>query len=135
MELDKLDLAILEHLQSHGRATAQELGEAAHLSPSPSHRRQKLLEEAGIIQRYVALLDQEKVGLSVNVFVTVKLANHKDETLRVFERAIEACPEVMEMYEMTGATDFLLRVVAADVASYEAFPAWPPRAYSRRAVL
>ena len=81
--------------------------------PSPSHRRQKLLEEAGIIQRYVALLDQDKVGLSVNVFVTVKLANHQGETLRGFERAVEACPEVMEMYEMTGASDYLLRVVAA----------------------
>jgi DNA-binding Lrp family transcriptional regulator len=80
-----------------------------------------LLEEAGIIKRYVALLDQDKVGLPVNVFVTVKLANHKDETLRNFERAVEACPEVMEMYEMTGATDYLLRVVASDVAAYEAF--------------
>ncbi len=121
MELDRLDLAILDHLQANGRATAQDLGDAAHLSPSPSHRRQKLLEEAGVIKRYVALLDPEKVGLPVNVFVTVKLANHRSETLRDFERAIEACPEVMEMYEMTGASDFLLRVVAADVAAYETF--------------
>jgi Lrp/AsnC family leucine-responsive transcriptional regulator len=121
MELDRLDLAILDHLQANGRATAQDLGDAAHLSASPSHRRQKLLEEAGVIQRYVALLDQDKVGLSVNVFVTVKLANHQDETLRGFERAVEACPEVMEMYEMTGATDYLLRIVARDVASYETF--------------
>jgi len=121
MQLDRLDLAILDHLQANGRATAQDLGEAAHLSASPSHRRQKLLEEAGVIQRYVALLDQDKVGLSVNVFVTVKLANHQDEALRGFEHAVEACPEVMEMYEMTGASDYLLRVVAPDVASYEAF--------------
>jgi Lrp/AsnC family transcriptional regulator, leucine-responsive regulatory protein len=121
MELDRLDLAILDHLQANGRATAQDLGEAAHLSSSPSHRRQKLLEEAGVIQRYVALLDQDKVGLSVNVFVTVKLANHQGETLRGFERAVEACPKVMEMYEMTGASDYLLRVVARDVASYEMF--------------
>ena len=121
MELDRLDLAILDHLQTAGRATAQELGAVANLSPSPAHRRQKLLEEAGIIQRYVALLDQEKVGLPVNVFVTVKLANHQAETLRGFERAVEACPEVMEMYEMSGAADFLLRVIASDIASYEAF--------------
>lgn len=121
MDLDRLDLAILDHLQKDGRATAAELGEAAGLSASPAHRRQKLLEEAGVIQRYVALLDQEKVGLPVNVFVTVKLADHTDETLRQFERAIEGCPEVMEMYEMTGAADYLLRVVASDVASYEAF--------------
>ncbi len=121
MELDRLDLAILDHLQASGRATAQELGDAAHLSPSSCHRRQKLLEEAGIVSRYVALLDQEKVGLPVNVFVTVKLANHTDEALRDFERAIETCPEVMEMYEMSGASDYLLRVVAADIAAYEAF--------------
>jgi DNA-binding Lrp family transcriptional regulator len=121
MDLDRLDVAILRVLQGNGRATAAELGEAAGLSASPSHRRQKLLEEAGVIQRYVALLDQEKVGLPVNMFVTVRLADHADATLRGFERAVEACPEVMEMYEMSGAADFLLRVVAADVGAYEAF--------------
>ncbi len=121
MELDRLDLAILDHLQANGRATTQELSEAAHLSPSSSHRGQKLMEEAGVISRYVALLDQEKVGVPVNVFVTVKLASHADEALLTFERAVQACPEVMEMYEMSGANDYLLRVVAADVASYEAF--------------
>jgi Lrp/AsnC family leucine-responsive transcriptional regulator len=121
MELDRLDLAILDHLQANGRATAAELGEAAGLSASPSHRRQKLLEEAGVIKRYVAVLDQQKVGLPVNVFVTVKLGDHSDATLLGFVRAVAACPEVMEVYEMTGATDYLLRVVAADIASYEAF--------------
>lgn len=121
MQLDRLDVAILDHLQKNGRATAAELSEAVNLSPSPSHRRQKLLEEAGVIRRYVALLDQDKVGLPLSVFVTVKLANHANETLRGFEQAVEACPEVMEAYEMSGASDYLLRVVAADVASYEAF--------------
>jgi Lrp/AsnC family transcriptional regulator, leucine-responsive regulatory protein len=121
MALDRLDLAILDHLQANGRATAQELSDTAHLSPSSAHRRQKHLEETGVISRYVALLDQDKVGLTVNVFVTVKLASHTDEALRIFEQAIAACPEVMEMYEMTGVNDFLLRVVAADIAAYEAF--------------
>ena len=121
MQLDRLDTAILDHLQGHGRATLAELSEAVALSASPVHRRQKLLEEAGVLQRYVALLDQDKVGLPVNVFVTVKLASHTDEVLAGFERAVANCPEVMEMYEMSGATDYLLRVVAADLASYEAF--------------
>lgn len=121
MTFDRIDLAILDFLQANGRATAGELSESVHLSPSPTHRRQKLLEESGVIQRYVALLDQDKVGLPVNVFVTVKLADHKHETLRGFEQAVAACPEVMEMYEMTGANDFLLRIVAPDIASYEAF--------------
>jgi Lrp/AsnC family leucine-responsive transcriptional regulator len=121
MELDRLDIAILEHLQAHGRATTIELSEAVALSPSPCHRRQKLLEEAGVIQRYIALLDQEKVGLTVNAFVSVKLATHSDDALAAFERAISACPEVMEMYEMTGARDYLMHVVAADLASFETF--------------
>jgi Lrp/AsnC family transcriptional regulator, leucine-responsive regulatory protein len=121
MELDRIDLAILEHLQAHGRATAQELSEAVALSPSPSHRRVKMLEDAGIIRGYGAVLDQEKVGLPVNAFVTVKLAVHTDTALVDFEHAIEACSEVMEMYEMTGARDYLMRVVAADLAAFEAF--------------
>ena len=121
MELDRLDIAILDYLQAHGRATTTELSEAVALSPSPIHRRQKMLEEAGVIQRYVALLDQEKVGLPVNAFVTVKLATHSDEALAAFERAIEACSEVMELYEMTGARDYLMRIVAPDLTAFEAF--------------
>jgi DNA-binding Lrp family transcriptional regulator len=121
MELDRIDIAILDHLQRHGRATTIELGEAVALSPSPSHRRVKMLEDAGIIRGYVAVLDQEKVGLPVNAFVTVKLALHTDAALADFEHAIEACPEVMEMYEMTGARDYLMRVVAPDLVTFEAF--------------
>ena len=121
MELDRIDIAILEHLQRHGRATTIELGEAVALSPSPSHRRVRMLEDAGIIRGYVAVLDQEKVGLPVNAFVTVKLSLHTDAALADFEHAIEACPEVMEMYEMTGARDYLMRVVAPDLAAFEAF--------------
>ena len=121
MELDRLDLAILEHLQKNGRATTNELSEAVNLSPSPCHRRVKLLEEAGVIQRYVAILDPNKVGLPVNVFVTVKLALHSDDAMGAFERAIANWPEVMEAYEMTGSKDYLLRVVAADLAAYESF--------------
>jgi Lrp/AsnC family transcriptional regulator, leucine-responsive regulatory protein len=121
MELDRLDIAILEYLQAHGRATTTELSDAVALSPSPIHRRQKMLEEAGVIQRYVALLDQEKVGLSVNAFVTVKLATHTDDALAAFERAIQTCSEVMEMYEMTGARDYLMHVVARDLTTFEAF--------------
>ena len=89
--------------------------------PSPCHRRQKLLEEDGIITRYVALLDQERVGLPVNVFVSVELSDQTEEHLAGFEAAVSACPEVMECYVMTGTADFLLRVVAADLAAYEHF--------------
>jgi DNA-binding Lrp family transcriptional regulator len=80
-----------------------------------------MLEEAGVIQRYVALPDQDKVGLGVNVFVTIRLARHTDDVLAGFGRAIAACPEAMEMYEMIGASDCLPRVVAADLAPYGSF--------------
>jgi Lrp/AsnC family transcriptional regulator, leucine-responsive regulatory protein len=121
MDLDRIDVAILEHLQQDGRATTLELSEKVGLSPSPCHRRQRLLEEAGIIQRYVALLDQERVGLPVNVFVTVELAQHSEQNLLRFEAAVADWPEIMECYEMTGSSDYLLRVVCADLAAYEQF--------------
>lgn len=121
MRLDRIDVAILDYLQRDGRATTVELSEAVGLSPSPCHRRQKLLEEEGIIRGYVALLDQERVGLPVNVFVSVELASQTDEDLARFEQAVAGCPEVMECYVMTGTSDYLLRVVAADLGAYENF--------------
>ena len=121
MRLDRMDLAILDHLQRDGRATSGELGAIAGLSASPAHRRQKLLEEGGIIRQYVALLDQERVGLPVNVFVSVRLSAQTDESLRLFEQAITDCPEIMETYVMSGASDYLLRVVTSDLAAYEEF--------------
>jgi Lrp/AsnC family transcriptional regulator, leucine-responsive regulatory protein len=121
MRLDRIDLAMLDHLQREGRATTVELSEAVGLSPSPCHRRQKLLEEAGIIDRYVALLDQERVGLPVSVFVSIELDRQTQEHLEGFERAVAECPEVMECYVMTGEADFLLRVVAPDLHAYEEF--------------
>src|ERR1700712_400713 len=121
MRLDRIDVSMLQHLQRDGRATTVELSDAVGLSPSPCHRRQKILEEAGVITSYVALLDQERVGLPVNVFVSVELVGQTDEQLAGFEDAVSACPEVMECYIMTGASDFLLRVVAADLAAYELF--------------
>ncbi len=121
MRLDRIDASILDHLQRDGRATAAELGEAAGLSPSPAHRRQKLLEEDGIILGYVALLDQDRVGLPVNVMVSVELAGQTQELLEAFERSVAELPEVMECMLMTGVSDYLLRVVAADLGAYEEF--------------
>jgi len=121
MRLDRIDLAILDHLQRDGRATSNELADAAGLSASPAHRRQKLLEEGGIINSYVALLDQDRVGLPVNVFVSVRLGAQTEGTLEGFERAVADLPEIMECYVMSGAHDYLLRVVAPDLGAYEEF--------------
>lgn len=121
MRLDRIDHAILDHLQQHGRSTSAELGDVAGLSPSPAHRRQKLLEDDGIIRGYVALLDQDRVGLPVTVFVSVRLSAQTEDHLAVFEKAIAGLPEVMECYVMSGASDYLLRVVATDLGAYEEF--------------
>lgn len=121
MRLDRIDHAILDHLQRNAQATSAELGDVAGLSPSPAHRRQKLLEEAGLIRGYVALLDQDRVGLPVSVFVSVRLAMQTEDHLQAFEQAVSAMPEVMECYVMSGANDYLLRVVAADLGAFEEF--------------
>ena len=119
MRLDRIDHAILDHLQRSGRATSAELAEVAGLSPSPAYRRQRLLEQGGIIRGYVALLDQDRVGLPVNVFVSVRLSAQTEEHLLAFEQAVAGLPEVMECYVMSGASDYLLRVVAPDLSAYE----------------
>ncbi len=119
--LDQIDLAILDHLQRDGRATSAEIGETAGLSPSPAHRRQRLLEKAKFIRGYVALLDQDRVGLPVSVFVSVKLSAQTEEHLQAFEREVAEVPEVMECYVMSGASDYLLRVVTPDLAAFEEF--------------
>ncbi|MBV8913200.1 MAG: Lrp/AsnC family transcriptional regulator [Acetobacteraceae bacterium] len=121
MRLDRIDHAILDHLQREGRATSAEIAEVAGLSPSPAHRRQRLLEQGGIIRGYVALLDQDRVGLPINVFVSVRLSAQTEELLGGFEEAVTRLPEIMECYMMSGTSDYLLRVVAPDLAAYQEF--------------
>ena len=98
-----------------------ELAEKVGLSSSPCWRRVKVLEEAGVIKGYAALLDAKTVGLSVNVFVSVSLSTQNEKSLKDFERAAAARPEVMECYLMTGDSDYLLRVVVPDLEAYERF--------------
>lgn len=119
--LDAIDRKILAALQADSRITMQELAEKVGLSISPCHRRVKLLEQRGVISGYMALVDQRAVGLPVSVFISIKLVRQKEEDLDRFARAISKWDEVLECYLMTGNRDYLLRVVAADLASYEAF--------------
>ena len=120
-DLDQIDRKILSSLQRDGRMTMQELADAVGLSLSPCHRRVRLLEERGIISRYAAMVDQKALGLHVSVFISIKLARQKEEDLNRFAKAISKWDEVLECYLMTGNRDYLLRVVAADLSSYEAF--------------
>lgn len=119
--LDEADRKILSFLQKDGRVSLAELSTHVGLSPSPCLRRVRMLEKEGIISRYVAVLDQKKVGLPVSVFVSVKLDRQRKDALEMFSKAIGRWPEVLECYLMTGPRDYLLRVVVADIAAYEAF--------------
>ena len=119
--LDAIDRKLLTVLQQEGRITAQELAERVGLTASPCLRRIRLLEEAGIIRRYVAVVDQKAVGLPVSVFVSVKLERQREEELDRFAAAIARWPEVLECYLMTGPRDYLLRVVVPDLEAYERF--------------
>ena len=122
--LDRIDRKILAALQQDGRLPNNELAERVGLSPSPCLRRVKALEEAGVIARYVALVDPASVNLPVNIFVNVSLERQVEARLDGFdgfEAAVMARPEVLECYLMTGDADYLLRVVVPDLASYERF--------------
>jgi Lrp/AsnC family leucine-responsive transcriptional regulator len=121
MELDAIDRRILAHLQEEGRTTVNDLADRAGLSATPCLRRMRRLERSGIIKGYAAHVDQLMVGLPVNVFVSVTLVRQVEAELTAFEAAVGAAPEVMECYLMTGTSDYLLRVVAADLSAYERF--------------
>ena len=120
-QLDAIDRKILATLQRDARMTIQKLAETAGLSPSPCHRRVRILEEMGVITQYVARLDQTRVGLPVSVFVSVKLERQSEDKLERFARTIRSWNEVLECYLMTGPRDYLLRVVVPDLAAYEQF--------------
>jgi len=119
--LDAIDRKILALLQENARLSNVELADAVGLSPSPCLRRVRELEHAGVIRRYVTLLDPARVGLPVSIFVNVTLERQVEQALERFEAAILKRPEVMECYLMTGDADYLLRVVTADLSAYERF--------------
>jgi len=119
MKLDRTDQTILAELQRNGRLTNRELAEKVHLSESACLRRVRSLEEAGVIDRYAALVSQTKVGLPGNVFVSITLNRQEQADLAAFEEAVRRVPAVMECYLMTGQQDYLLRVVVTDPADFE----------------
>lgn len=119
--MDNFDLEILEQLQNDARITNVALAESVNLSPAPCLRRVRELEKDGVIRRYVTLLDPEKVGWSVSVFIEIHLEKQTSNCLNAFEKTIESYPEVMECYLMTGTSDYLLRVVAHDLKSLQTF--------------
>ena len=123
--LDKLDRQILRSLQSDGRATYDQIAEAVSLSPSAVLRRVKRLETTGVIDRYVALVKPESVGLGLTAYINVRLEkhteSHKRNPMDVFRASVQTWPEVVECAALTGEMDYLLRVVMADMAHYSRF--------------
>ncbi|RCS22278.1 Lrp/AsnC family transcriptional regulator [Phyllobacterium salinisoli] len=121
MILDEIDKRILCELQQNGRLQNIELAKRVGLSPSPCLRRVRLLEDAGIISRYVAVVDQAKVGLQLSMFARVWLTAQDAETIDHFIAAMRRLPEIVECYIMLGESDALLRVVVADLDDYRRF--------------
>lgn len=119
--MDQKDRQIIRELQRNGRMTNQDLAAAVNLSPSPCLRRLKLLEQSGAIIGYSASIDAEAYGLPVTVFVRISLTGHTEAVVQQFEREISGVDQVLECFVMTGKSDYLLRVVVADLADYENF--------------
>ncbi len=119
--VDPIDWKILAALQEDARIANVDLAKKVHLSPSPCLARVRHLEDSGLISRYVTLLDPMALGLTVSVFIQVRLEKQVEAALETFERAIAERPEVMECYLMTGDSDYLIRVVVRDVQALERF--------------
>ena len=117
--MDHFDKKLLSILQTNGRISNVELSEAVNLSESACLRRVKSLEERGFIDKYVALLDQKRVGLTDTVFVHIVLKREEKSELLAFEEAVKKIPEILECYLMTGEFDYLLHLVVANMADFE----------------
>lgn len=115
MDLDRYDAAILDQLQKDGRLPIVELAEEVGLSSTPCARRVKLMEQAGIIQGYTAVIDPARLGLKVQAFVQVRLSRHTDENIEQFRKAVDSMEEVVSCSAMTGAYDLLVHVVTPDL--------------------
>ena len=123
--LDKIDRLILRSLQADGRATYDQLAEQVGLSPSAVLRRVKRLEESRVIDRYVALVKPESVGLGLTAYINVRLEkhteSHKHNPMDVFRASVQSWPEVVECAALTGEMDYLLRLLVRDMAHYSRF--------------
>ena len=119
--MDRTDLRILAILQQDCSLPVAEIAARVNLSQTPCWRRIQRLESQGVIERRVALLDPESVGLGISVFVEIQAADHSPEWLARFGATVAAMPEVMEVYRMAGDVDYLLRVAVGSMADYDDF--------------
>ena len=119
--MDAIDRKILAVLQKDASLSVAEIGNRVGLSSTPCWKRIQRLEADGVIQRRVAVVDQDKLGLGVTVFVSIETGDHSEDWLKRFAEVVAALPEVMEFYRMAGDVDYMLRVVVPDIPGYDAF--------------
>jgi Lrp/AsnC family transcriptional regulator len=119
--IDAIDRKILRVLQEDASLSVAEIGERVGLSSRPCWKRVQRMENEGIITGKVALVDPDKISLGLSVFVSVESSDHSDAWLKKFAQAVSAMPEVIEFYRMAGDVDYMLRVVVADMRSYDVF--------------
>jgi len=119
--MDATDSKILNVLQQDASLSVAEIGQRVGLSSTPCWKRIQRLEADGVIRKRVALVDQNKVGLGINVVVSIETGDHSQEWLERFAQNVSAMPEVLDFFRMAGDVDYLLRVVVADMQAYDAF--------------
>ena len=119
--MDAIDRKILNVLQQDASLSVAEIGQRVGLSSTPCWKRIQKLEAEGVITKRVALVDQSKVGLGINVVVSIETGDHSQEWLERFAQTVSAMPEVLDFFRMAGDVDYLLRVVVPDMAAYDAF--------------
>ena len=119
--MDTIDRKILTLLQEDASRSVAEIGTLVGLSSTPCWKRIQRLEATGVIQKRVALIDPDKIGLGVTVFVSIETGDHSQEWLDRFAVEVRRMPEVMELYRMAGDVDYMLRVVVSDIQGYDAF--------------
>ena len=122
-ELDAIDKRILTALQRDGRMQNIELAKEVGLSPSPCLRRVRLLEEAGVIERYTAIVNPAKIGFGMTVFARIELQGQAEDQVEHFIQAVAKLTQVLDCYVMAGDCDFLLRIVAEDLSGVRRFSA------------
>lgn len=120
-ELDEIDVSILEKLQRNGRISNADLARHINLSPPATHARLKRLEQAGFIDDYISLVNRGRLGFDMLCFVNISLQMHQPEEVERFRKAIEAMPEVLECFHVTGEFDYLLKVVIRNQKDLERF--------------
>jgi Lrp/AsnC family transcriptional regulator len=119
--LDRLDLQILDALQRDATLSMVELGSQVGLSSTPCWKRVKRMEDEGLIERRVAIVNRKAVGLPVTVFVSIRAGQHDEKWLARFAAVVSALPEVQEFHRMSGDVDYLLKVVASSIDGYDRF--------------